>query len=205
MKQDNGKTIIYILLSLAIIALIIFGVLRLGQKQNTENNSISETIQRLTSGSGQTSSDQKNETERPLICMRELAAFHNSLEKTGAKGGIMFESYDAGKDICKFNVRSMTKPGNFGTIETLHNLGDGKYGIRLEIDKSDDEQVVLWTKAALNFFNKNINESDAAKAGAAMLEFGSMSSELFTIRGRASVRIDGDKIIPMEIIEVQTP
>ena len=130
MNKETGKTLLYALLSLAIIALVVLGVLRLSQKQDASNNSISETIQRLTSGSGQTSSDQKNETERPLICMRELAAFHNSLQNTGAKGGIMFESYDADKDICNFDVRSMTKPGNFGTIETQHNLGDGKYGLR---------------------------------------------------------------------------
>ena len=89
MNKETGKTLLYALLSLAIIALVVFGVLRLSQKQDASNNSISETIQRLTSGSGQTSSDQKNETERPLICMRELATFHNSLQNTGDRKSVV--------------------------------------------------------------------------------------------------------------------
>ena len=175
MKKESGKTILYILLSLAVIALIVFGVLQLSQKQKNESNSVSETIQKLLPGSGQQTSDKKEESERPLICMVELGSLHNTLEKTGAKGGIIYESYDAEKGICKFNVRSMTRPGDLGTIETLHNLGDGKYGIRLEIDKSDSEQVVLWTKSALFFFNKNIIEDDAVDAAGVVLESGSMS------------------------------
>ena len=66
MKKESGKTILYILLSLAVIALIVFGVLRLSQKQKTESNSVSETIQKLLPGSGQQTSDRK-EKESPVL------------------------------------------------------------------------------------------------------------------------------------------
>lgn len=142
-------------------------------------------------------------SEIPMICKQELIGLHRSVEKTGASGGLMLVSYEPEKDACNFEIRSMKRPGNFGTLKTLHQLGDGNYGITMDIDRSDEEQVRLWTLTALDFFNKEIDGQTAAEAVEAILPGGEYRSDLFFIRSRANVWMEGNTVTPAVIIELR--
>jgi len=195
MKQDSiERIIIYVLLGVGALALVVLGAWGgLRRLRNTQQETaVLPGDEPVTAVS-----------EIPMICKQELVGLHRSVEKNGASGGLMLVSYEPEKDICNFEIRSMKRPGNFGTLKTLHQLGDGNYGITMDIDRSDEEQVRLWTLAVLDFFNKEIDGQTAAEAVEAILPGGEYRSELFFIRSRANAWIEGKTVTPAVIIELR--
>ena len=138
----------------------------------------------------------------PMICKMELIGLHNTAEKVGAAGMLILDTYDSASDICTLRIQMLTPDRNAETVKFIHRRADDNYGITLEITKSDEEQIRLWTKAALLFFNNDISETTASDAAEKVLSEESVSGDLFTLTSSDGIRISGKKVIPVKVIEI---
>lgn len=140
--------------------------------------------------------------DSPMICKLELASIQSKAEKVKANGILTLNSYDVAKDICIFDIMSAAAYGNLGKIETLHKMNDGKFGIRLTLDKAKEDLSFQWIVSALTYCNKNISAENAEEAVRTAIAEGSAAAELCGITIKDSVSLDRAKAVPVWIAEI---
>ena len=190
-ENKNIRSIVYILLSLGIIAAIFWGVWRLNhrQRETISAPSVTETA----------SYDVKS----ILICKTAFDGLLSTAEKTGAAGMLTMSRNSADPNGCIYNIRSMTSIGNPGIITIDYDSEKGNYGITLEIESGQEELLRDWTKTALLYFNNGINEETAEEAAERALAGEKAAYDLFTISSRIGINMDGATVTPMRIIEIR--
>ena len=189
-ENKNIRLIVYILLSLGIIAAIFWGVWRLNhrQRETISAPSVTETA----------SYDVKS----ILICKRAFDGLRSTAEKTGAAGMLTMSRSSADPNGCVYNIRSMTSIGNPGIITIEYDSENGNYGITLEMESGQEELLRDWTKTALFYFNHGINEKTVEEAVEHALAGEKAAYDLFTISSRIGVNMDKATVTPMRIIEI---
>ena len=190
-ENKNIRSIVYILLSLGIIAAIFWGVWRLNhrQRETISAPSVTETA----------SYDVKS----ILICKTAFDGLRSTAEKTGAAGMLTMSRSSADSNGCIYNIRSMTSIGNPGIITIDYDAKGGNYGITLEIESGQEELLRDWTKTALLYFNNGINEKIAEEAAERALAGEKAAYDLFTISSRIGINMDGATVTPLRIIEIR--
>ena len=191
-ENKNIRSIVYILLSLGIIAAIFWGVWRLNhrQRETISAPSVTETA----------SYDVKS----ILICKTAFDGLRSTAEKTGAAGMLTMSRSSADPNGCVYNIRSMTSIGNPGIITIEYDSENGNYGITLEIESGQEELLRDWTKTALLYFNNGINEKIAEEAAERALAGEQAAYDLFTISSRIGVNMDKATVTPLRIIEIRS-
>lgn len=210
MKRENISNVIYIVLSIIIAALIVFGVLFLQQNQSLkmeQNETLWNEVAKSNGKSGKSagnliSEDAENDTGYMFICKTELVGLYNKAKAVNAAGMLTLSDKNTGNNKCLFNIRNMSSPGNLGTIEASAVSENGQFEIKLEIDKARENQSLLWTEAALLYLNKQIDEKSASEAAYTALTDGIVESEFFTIKSRDGVSVDGTTVTPVKTIEI---
>lgn len=195
--MDRGRitNIIYIILSIGIIALIVLGVWMLQNKQKTGPEPI-VTLMERSSGKTELAADEM------FICKTELVGLYNKAQELGAEGMLTLDNDACGNKECAFVIRSMTSVGNLGTVKASVAPKNGEFGIMLEIDQSRADQLRLWSKAALFYLNHSIDEKTADEAIETALSEGSAAADLFRIKIRDSVQIEDTKVKAVKLVEI---
>lgn len=205
-EEKNVRLIVYVLLSLGILALVVLGVWMLNQLQD-ETGFLQNVRDNIMNGTGDSGSSV---TETPsvdvasiLFCKTAFDGLRSAAERTGAAGMLTMDRNSADPDGCRYNIRKMTSWGDLGVVKLNKNNSDGTYGITLEIESGQEEQLRLWGKAALFYFNSGIDEETAEEAVERVLTGEKADYDLFTISSRIGVNLDGATVTPMQIIEIR--
>ena len=195
MDRRRITNILCLILSIGIIALIVLGVLMLQNKQKTESEPIVPPV-------GQSSGKTELTADEMFICKTELVGLYNKAKELGAEGMLTMADGASGNNVCAFVIRSMTSVGNLGTVKASAAPKNGEFGITLEIDQKKEDQVRLWSKAALFYLNHGIDEKTADEAIETALSEGSAAADLFRIKIRDSVQIEDTKVKAVKLVEI---
>lgn len=141
--------------------------------------------------------------DSPLLCKVEMSTMMKKANALDPSAVLTLNRFDPAENICYFDVRSMKSIRPIGSIETFHDMESGDHGITLRIDKTKSDQVLLWGRAALMFFNNAIDAVEAEQAIQKALADGGTESELFQITAKDSAYLDEGHIMPVMLIEIR--
>lgn len=198
----NVRYIIYLFLALGSIILVIckLNTIQSRSAYNKEEGRVA----------GKKSDTDLLPTDTPAIsfndavlCKMEFDGFKKMSEKTGASGMFFIDRSSLELGVCQFDVMKIAPSRGKGTIRMMNDPEGKDYGIKLSFDGSDEKQLFDWSKTALMFFNKDIDEQTAEKAVQTAINEGSTESDLYKIRSYND--FDSNRVTTLKIIEIRTP
>ncbi len=185
-----ARLIVYIFLALGSAALVLYKV------TPNQNKSASEPVLLP----AETPTISLNDA---VLCKMEFDGIKKKSEKTGASGMIFIDRNSLEIGVCQFYVKKIAPSGGTGTIRMVNDPDGKDYGIVLSFDGSDEKLLFEWSKTALMFFNKDIDEQTAENAVQTAINEGSTESNLYKIRSYND--FDSNRVITLKIIEIHTP
>ena len=189
-KTRVARLIVYLFLALGSAALVLYKV--------TPNQNKSASAPVLLPAETPTIS-----FDVAVLCKMEFDGIKKKSEKTGASGMFFIDRSSLEIGVCQFFVKKIAPSGGTGTIRMMNDHEGKDYGIKLSFDESDEKQLFDWSKTALLFFNKDIDEQTAENAVKTAINEGSTESNLYKIRSYND--FDIYRVTPLKIIEIRTP